>query len=165
MHYLAQSTYNQVFCITLLDMSYCDSHRHSLRTFSSLLAYGSLRCRFPRVDAPEHVGYGQDIIEYEPRLSAYGCMNLYNAPSGGAVTGLSYPETSGFSECHAVQVSPRAPAASLRPHQPSCADPVPLLPYGPRASLPRFHSCQVHFRSRGWPFPRRPVSSLMLRAD
>ena len=59
-----------------------------------------------------------------------------NARSCRAVRALSYPETSGFPECRAIQVSPQAPAASLRPHQPCSAEPVPLLPYGPGARLP-----------------------------
>ena len=65
---------------------------------------------------------GEDLIGYEPRLSACGCGSLCNAPSSGAIRALSYPETSGFPECRAVQVSPRAPAAFLRPRQPSSAD-------------------------------------------
>ena len=54
---------------------------------------------------------------------------------GRAVRALSYPETSGFPECRAIQVSPQVPAASVRPHQPCSAEPVPLLPYGPGARL------------------------------
>jgi hypothetical protein len=46
-----------------LDMNYCDPHRHSLSTIpastrpSLASAHDSSCCRFPRVDAPEHVGY------------------------------------------------------------------------------------------------------------
>ena len=57
---------------------------------------------------------------------------------------MSYPDASGFSECNAFQLSPRAPAASLRPHQPCSAEPVPLLPYGPGARLPLAF---IHVRS------------------
>jgi hypothetical protein len=44
-------------------MNYCDPHRHSLSTIpastrpSLASAHDSSCCRFPRVDAPEHVGY------------------------------------------------------------------------------------------------------------
>jgi hypothetical protein len=41
-----------------LGTSYYDRHRHSLSSVFSLLAHDSKRrCRFPRADAPEHVGY------------------------------------------------------------------------------------------------------------
>jgi hypothetical protein len=56
------------------------------------------------------------FIGCEPRLGACGCVGLCNAPSGGAVRALSYPETSGF------------PDASLRPYQPCSAEPVSLFP-------------------------------------
>lgn len=70
---------------------------------------------------------------------------------------MSYPETSSFLECRAVQVSPLAPAAFLRPRQPSSAGRVALLPYAPRARLSlAFTSCQVRIPSRGRPCPRRP---------
>ena len=55
-------------------------------------------------------------------------MDLCNAPSGGAIRALSYPETLGFPKCRAFQVSPRAPAALLQPHQPCSAEPVLLFP-------------------------------------
>jgi hypothetical protein len=46
-----------------LDMNYCDPHRHSLSTIPTSTrptlasAHDNSCCRFPRVDAPEHVGY------------------------------------------------------------------------------------------------------------
>lgn len=70
-------------------------------------------------------------------LHAYGCADLRNAGSWSAIRGLSYPDPTDFSEWHTLQVSPQVPAALLRPHQPSSAEPVLLLPYSPGANLAR----------------------------
>lgn len=47
-----------------------------------------------------------------------------------AITGLSYPWTSGGCPplCRVIQISPQTPDASLRPHKPTCQGCVRLLP-------------------------------------
>jgi hypothetical protein len=63
-----------------------------------------------------------------------------------------------------VQASPRVPAALLRPHQPTSAEPVLLLPYSPGASPSRFASGRCFHVMTGRyaiscvsPFPGRPA--------
>lgn len=136
---------------------------HSSVCKMSLLTLTQALClRFPRADAPEHVGY--------PEWTSSG-TNHGSAPMAvwisathvlsRALRALSYPETSDFSECRAFQVSPPAPATLLPPHQPSSAEQVALLRHTPCARLSlAFASCQDRIRSRGRPFPRRPTSRL-----
>ena len=118
--------------------SYYDLHRHSLSTVLSLLAHDSIvAVAFPAPMLQSTSGMQTDIIEYEPRLSAYGCAGLQNAGSRSAIRGLSYPEPPDFSGWRTFQVSPQVPAALLRPHQPSSPEPVLLLPYSPGANPAR----------------------------
>jgi len=134
-----------------LDMSYCDPHRHPLspipapaRRISCLRSPRRSPELSPRRCSRARRVSGMDLIGYEPRLRACGCVDLCNAPSSGAIRALSYPETWSFLQCRVFQVSPRTPAASLPPHQPCSAERVVRLPYTPRA---RLHSLSLHART------------------
>lgn len=85
------------------------------------------------------------IVDDEPRLHAYGSPPFRNAPSRGAVTRLSYPETPGFPRCRLRQVSPCSPRTSPYAHQPSCAADVAPFRYAPSAGLdPLSRSTRSH---------------------
>jgi hypothetical protein len=140
-------------------------HRHSLSPVFSLSTHDSY-CRFRRVDARAH------------RLCINGLHRVRTTASRlwpcttpqrwlcfkSAVRGLSYPEPPDFSRWRTVQASPRVPAALLRPHQPTSAEPVLLLPYSPGASPSRCASGRrFHFMTGRHaiscvpPFPGRPA--------
>jgi hypothetical protein len=122
-------------------MSYCDMHRHSLCSVFSPSAHDSC-CRFPRIDARAYrvcINGCHRVRTTAPRL--WLCTSLQRwLYFKSAVRGLSYPEPPGFPRWRTVQASPRVPAALLRPHQPTSAEPVLLLPYSPGASPSRFAS-------------------------
>jgi hypothetical protein len=113
-------------------------HRHSLCSVLSPSAHDSC-CRFPRVDARAHrvcINGRHRVRTTASRL--WLCISpqrwLYFK---SAVRDLSYPEPPGFPRWRTVQASPRVPAALLRPHQPTSAEPVLLLPCSPGASPSR----------------------------
>jgi hypothetical protein len=123
-------------------------HRHSLSPVFSLSTHDSY-CRFRRVDARAH-----RLCINGPHRVRTTASRLWPCTSPqrwlcfkSAVRGLSYPEPPDFSGWRTFQASPQVPAASLRPHQPSSAEPVLLLPYSPganpaRVSVPSAH-CNV----------------------
>jgi hypothetical protein len=116
-------------------------HRHSLCSVFSPSAHDSC-CRFPRIDARAYrvcINGCHRVRTTAPRL--WLCTSLQRwLYFKSAVRGLSYPEPPGFPRWRTVQASPRVPAALLRPHQPTSAEPVLLLPYSPGASPSRFAS-------------------------
>jgi hypothetical protein len=143
----------------------CDMHRHSLRSVFSPSAHDS-GCRFPRIDALARrvcINGRHRVRTTAPRL--WLCTSLQRwLYFKSAVRGLSYPEPPDFSRWRTVQASPRVPAALLRPHQPTSAEPVLLLPYSPGASPSRFASGRRfrfmtgrHAITCVSPFPRRPA--------
>jgi hypothetical protein len=151
--------------IPKLVMSYCDMHRHSLCSAFSPSAHDS-GCRFPRIDALARrvcINGRHRVRTTAPRL--WLCTSLQRwLCFKSAVRGLSYPEPPDFSRWRTVQASPRVPAALLRPHQPTSAEPVLLLPYSPGASPSRFASGHRfrfmtgrHAITCVSPFPRRPA--------
>lgn len=81
------------------------------------------------------------VIDYEPRLHAYGSTLLRTAPSRGAVTGLSYPLTPCFQRCRLRQVSPCSPRTSPCAQKPSRAAVVTLFRHVPTASLNSLSLC------------------------
>src|ERR1700730_19199188 len=151
--------------IPKLVMSYCDMHRHSLCSVFSPSAHDS-GCRFPRIDALARrvcINGRHRVRTTAPRL--WLCPSLQRwLCFKSAVRGLSYPEPPDFSRWRTVQASPRVPAALLRPHPPTSAEPVLLLPYSPGASPSRFASGRrFHFMTsrhaifRVTLFPGRPA--------
>jgi hypothetical protein len=88
-------------------------------------------CHPPRTNT--ELGLRARPLNAGPFLQRWLCFK-------SAVRGLSYPEPPDFSRWRTVQASPRVPAALLRPHQPTSAEPVLLLPYSPGASPSRFAS-------------------------
>lgn len=68
-----------------------------------------------------------------------------DAPSGSAITGLSYATTcpACAGQCQGVQVSPQPPAASRPPQQPTCRDQVAPLPAPPGMDFHHFSMDRV----------------------
>jgi hypothetical protein len=140
-------------------------HRHSLSPVFSLSTHDSY-CRFRRVDARAHrlcINGPHRVRTTASRLGPCTSPQRWLCFKS-SVRGLSYPEPPDFSRWRTVQASPRVPAALLRPHQPTSAEPVLLLPYSPGASPSRFasgHRFRVitgqHAISCVSPFPDRPA--------
>ncbi len=106
-----------------LDMNYCDPHRHFPQYHPSfhktepcfhsrqlVLSLSPHRCS----QSTSGIRVGPHRVRTTAqRLWLWGSLHAGSCP---ATRALSYPDASVFSECNAFQLSPRAPAASLRSH-------------------------------------------------
>ncbi len=147
-------------------MNYCDPHRHSLSTIpastrpSLASAHDSTNCRFPRVDAPEHVGY--QVGPHRVRATAQ-CLWLWGSLQRTIVLcgeSLELSRDLGFPRV------PRLPAFASGTCRITAASSALLCRTGSTVAIwprcetsTRFHSCQVRIRSRGRPYSSSPSTS------
>jgi hypothetical protein len=101
---------------------------------------------FLGAEIPKRLPYSTHSVITMTRASRPWLHTPYpDAPSRGAITGLSYPGISGGCppEYRAIQVSPHAPDASRRPHQPTCEDPVRPFRAAPGGDFHPFTTVRV----------------------